>query len=105
MACGCLGVSEEAKLRLLEATPFYAYLEASEMRLLAKAFVRRSFARGKALPDSPFYLMLRGEVEVRQGGSALCRKANGSFFSRRAGIVEIDENERRERARGRKSAP
>ena len=87
MAC-CGGLGLERKVALLEATPFYVYLDEDEMRLLANAFVRRRYACGQPVGDSPFYVTMAGEVEVRQGEQTLSRKRAGAFFSRRAGIVD-----------------
>lgn len=42
------------------------------------------------LPESPFYILTRGEAVVRakDGDETVCTKQAVSFFSRRAGMVE-----------------
>ena len=44
----------------------------------------------QVLPESPFYILTRGEVVVRakEGDETVCTKQAVSFFSRRAGMIE-----------------
>ena len=44
----------------------------------------------QVLPESPFYILTRGEAVVRakDGDETVCTKQAVSFFSRRAGMVE-----------------
>lgn len=82
------GVSSEQKRSLLEdRTPLGAYLSAKELSELAKILQTAKFAAGKPLPESPFYIVVTGQVEVREGSEVLCTKSSGSFFTRRAGLV------------------
>ena len=43
------------------------------------------------MPESPFYLVVRGELDIVLKGTpdVLCTKHQGAFFSRNAGIVEV----------------
>ena len=89
MACAACtgGVSHERKLELLERSPFFVYLNDEELETLARAFVTRKVSAGTALPNSPFYFVLHGDVEVRHEGRTLVTKHAGSFFSRHAGMA------------------
>lgn len=90
-------------MEMLKATPLYAYLEDRELQQLASAFVRQRVKAGKVLPESPFYIVLSGIVDVRQNDSSLCHKGAGSFFSRHAGEVD-DDLEEASRSPPRKSS-
>ena len=56
---------------------------------LAKICSSAKVSVGKLLPESPFYVIISGQVEVREGTSndVLCTKSAGAFFTRRAGLV------------------
>ena len=87
MSCGACSSSGPTVLELLQQTPLYAYLDDKELEQLADAFVRKKIAKGKELPESPLYVLLSGEVEIIQNGKTLCKKHEGAFFSRRAGML------------------
>lgn len=89
MSC-CGGSAAPSIVSLLQATPLYAYLDDAELNIIANAFVRQRVAKGLVLPESPFYILLSGEVAVVLDSQTLCHKAGGSFFSRSAG--QVDEN-------------
>ena len=82
------GVSLEQKRSMLEDhTPLGAYLASKELGELAKILQLAKFGVGKPLPESPFYVVMSGQVEVREGSDVLCTKSPGAFFTRRAGLV------------------
>jgi hypothetical protein len=87
--CGGGGASLEKRRSSLEDhSPLGAYLSAEELLELAKVCESMSFRQGVALPESPFYVVISGQVEVRDpNGNVLCTKYPGSFFTRRAGLV------------------
>lgn len=87
MAC-CGGVSLARKLNLLtDNTPLGAYLGDDELANLAKLCMVTSFRTGQILPESPFYCIVSGEVQVVEETEVLCTKYAGAFFTRRAGLV------------------
>jgi hypothetical protein len=88
MSCCGGSVSEERKLAIVSRSPFFVYLDDSELRVLVQAFEYRRIGVGKRLPDSPFYFVLQGAVEVRKDGITLVHKQTGSFFSRFAGVTD-----------------
>lgn len=85
----CLGgVSLELKRSMLEDhTPLGAYLASKELGQLARILQPARFTAGKMLPESPFYIVVSGQIEVREGSEVLCTKSAGAFFTRRAGLV------------------
>ena len=80
-----------AKLQSLQSTPFFVYVQQEDFEMLAHSFTAHRFSKGQALPESPFYLVVRGELDIVLKGSPdiLCTKHQGAFFSRNAGIVEV----------------
>ena len=79
------------KVRALQHTPFFIYLEPTELRILARAFTRRAMKPGDVLPASPFYYLLSGSVDVRSKvdeGQTLTTRRAGAFFSARAGQID-----------------
>uniref|UniRef100_A0A7S4F1E8 Cyclic nucleotide-binding domain-containing protein n=1 Tax=Chrysotila carterae TaxID=13221 RepID=A0A7S4F1E8_CHRCT len=93
LCCGGGGdgeVETERKQELLaQCTPFGVYFDSAQLAKLAKLFARQRFIAGQDLPESPFYIVAAGEVEVisKFETGFLCVKQQGSFFSRHAGIV------------------
>lgn len=82
------GVSQASKLdHLQNASPLGAYLSEDELVALAKLCTSCSVKVGKALPESPFYIVIRGEVQVIEDDEVLCTKYPGAFFTRRAGLI------------------
>ena len=58
-----------------------------ESRRLARACQIKTFKAGQSLPDSPFYIILEGDVKVVDyAGAVLCTRKDGAFFTRRAGL-------------------
>ena len=90
----CLGRTRHTvvdKLKILKSTPFLFYLDEADLELLASCFTVQHVRRNQTVPESPFYLLLRGELAVvsKKDNITLCTKQNGAFFSRRAGMVEV----------------
>ena len=88
----CLGKKVlEAKLHYLQSTPFFVYVEESDLLQLARAFTLHHFLPAQAIAESPFYVLVRGELSIinRSDKKVLCNKKQGAFFSRRAGLVEV----------------
>ena len=83
------GVSLARKLDALQNTsPFGVYLSEAEVTSLAKLCTSSSIKAGKGLPESPFYVVIQGEVQVlSEEGETLCTKYPGAFFTRRAGLI------------------
>ena len=89
MACCGGGTSLDKKLSWLqEESPLGAYLGADELLELAKLCVTSSFRPQSKLDESPFFIVMSGQVEVRDSssGEVLCTKYPGAFFTRRAGL-------------------
>ena len=79
---------EQRRISLEDQSPLGAYLTPEELLELAKVCSGAKFRPGSSLPESPFYVVVSGQVEVRDpNGSVLCTKYPGSFFTRRAGLV------------------
>ena len=83
------GVSVPRKLDALQnASPFGVYLSEVEVLSLAKLCTSSTIKPGKGLPESPFYVVIHGEVQVlSEERETLCTKYPGAFFTRRAGLV------------------
>ena len=65
-----------------------AYLSLDELVRLANICVVASIKKDELLPEAPFYLILKGHVGVSTPeGEVLVEKHEGSFFTRRAGLV------------------
>lgn len=81
----------EAKLSHLQSTPFFVYVEESDLQQLARAFTLHRFVPAQPIPESPFYVLVRGELSIvnKSDKKVLCNKKQGAFFSRRAGLVEV----------------
>ena len=81
-------VAKQLKVASLSSTsPLGAYCTQEEIRELARCCSVRSFAIGAELWESPFYLVLTGEISViGANGMQLCTRSSGSFFSRHAGM-------------------
>ena len=61
------GVSQAQKLSALEnASPLGVYLSKEELTALARLCTSCKVKPGKNLPESPFYIVIKGEVEVRE---------------------------------------
>ena len=59
------GVSEAQKLAALEDnSPLCAYLIRQEIVALARLCTSHKFKAGKQLPESPFYVVITGQVEA-----------------------------------------
>ena len=89
MSC-CGGGADPVLLKrsmLEDHSPLGAYLSASDMSELANICQISRFAVGKPLPESPFYVMITGNAEVRDESGVLCTKYPKSFFTRRAGLI------------------
>ena len=87
MAC-CGGAALHLKTQSLDSSPMGAYLSLDELVRLARACSIVSFKKDDPLPESPFYLVLKGEVRVlTPEGEVLVDKREGAFFTRRAGLV------------------
>jgi len=88
MSC-CGAVPLLKKIDILEDTsPLGAYLNAEELERLASFCEVASIRVDHQLPESPFYCIYTGKVEViDDAGSVLCTKYPGAFFTRRAGLV------------------
>ena len=89
--CGCGGAPRTTVIEMLQSTPLYAYLNDQEMSIVADAFVSTRVAAGKPLPNSPLYIVVSGEVEVRRQTMKLCTKRAGAFFSRTEGVVDVSD--------------
>ena len=89
----CLGKKRAfaAKLQSLQSTPFFLYVQEEDFNLLARSFTAHRFSKGQTMPESPFYLVVRGELDIVSKGTAdiLCTKHEGAFFGRNAGILEV----------------
>ena len=79
------------KLQSLKSTPFFVYVQEEDFAMLARSFTAHRFSKGQVMPESPFYLVVRGELDIVLKGTpeVLCTKHQGAFFSRNAGIVEV----------------
>ena len=79
------------KLQSLKSTPFFVYVQEEDFGMLARSFTAHRFSKGQVMPESPFYLVVRGELDIVLKGTPdiLCIKHQGAFFSRNAGIVEV----------------
>lgn len=89
MAC-CGGAPALKKMTILEDTsPLGAYLNMEELERLASLCDISSFRPGQQLPESPFYCIFTGQVQVIEEDQVLCTKHPGSFFTRRAGLVRV----------------
>ena len=79
------------KLQSLKSTPFFVYVQEEDFGMLARSFTAHRFSKGQVMPESPFYLVVRGELDIVLKGTPdiLCTKHQGAFFSRNAGIVEV----------------
>ena len=87
MSC-CGGVPLMKKMDILEdASPLGAYLSHEELERLASLCDVLAFKKDQELPESPFYCIYTGLVEVKDGDTVLCTKYPGAFFTRRAGLV------------------
>ena len=82
--------SLQQKLQSLASTPFFIYVHEDDLELLARCFAVHRFTSGQTLPESPFYVLVRGELGIvdKKSQHTLCTKQAGAFFSRRAGLVE-----------------
>ena len=91
MACLRKRRAFTAKFKSLQSTPFFVYVQEEDFEMLANAFTVHRFAKGQLMPESPFYLVVRGELDVVIKGTPdiLCTKHPGAFFSRNAGVVEV----------------
>ena len=81
------------KIRMFEkASPFAAYMDATELEQLAAACSIVKFKPSSKLRESPFYLVITGCITVLQpGGRVLVKRHEGSFFTR--GMAEGLEND------------
>lgn len=82
------------KFAALDATtPLGAYLTSPELMRLASACSMLRMAKDDLLPESPFYLVLEGAVNVVDvaSGDVICTRKQWSFFSRQAGVGILDE--------------
>ena len=72
---------------LLEhVSPLGAYLSEWELARLSRACAIVRFTAGKPIPESPFYVVLEGEISVLSSdGEELLVRDSGSFFTRLAG--------------------
>ena len=74
---------EQRRISLEDQSPLGAYLTPEELLERAKVCSGAKFRPGSSLPESPFYVVVSGQVEVRDpNGSVLCTKYPGSFFTR-----------------------
>jgi len=90
------GASLAKKQHMLESqSPLGAYLSQEELAALAKACTTARFTEGGKLPESPFYIVMSGQIEVREGDDVLCTKSAGAFFTRRAGLIKKGRGTRR----------
>jgi hypothetical protein len=85
--CDCLGggtALERKRSALSETSPLGAYLSPEEIVALARACSTHAVRPGRVLPESAFYLVVSGQVEVREAASQqlLCTKQPNSFFTR-----------------------
>ena len=89
-------IRQQLKIHSLGTTsPLGAYCSSKEIEDLAKCCSIVRFAEKRELWESPFYLVLEGEVGVVSAvGGLLCTRAAGSFFSRHAGegVLSSDVN-------------
>eukprot|EP00966_Prymnesium_polylepis_P005027 115702-Prymnesium_polylepis.1 len=87
--CGGGGAMKQLeKMRVLkETTPFGAYLDEGELEHMATLCDISKFDANAELPESPFYCVMSGQVQVIENGEVLCTRFSGSFFTRRAGLV------------------
>ena len=72
------------KLQALRAfSPLGAYLEDSELGQLARTCAFVTIHPGRPLPESPFYLVIKGSVSVTdvESGEELTTRQRGSFFT------------------------
>jgi len=76
-------------LRLL--SPFGAFFKEKELLDLARACSITSIRAGRELAESPFYVLISGVVTVKDTATddILCKKHQGSFFTRRVGLGQI----------------
>lgn len=76
---------------------------------LAKICSSAKVSVGKLLPESPFYVIISGQVEVREieSNEVLCTKYAGAFFTRRAGLVAQQQSRgtRRTATNSRNTSP
>lgn len=77
---------------LLEhVSPLGAYLSEWELARLSRACAIVRFAAGKPIPESPFYVVLEGEISVLSSdGEELLVRDSGSFFTRLAGQGKVN---------------
>ena len=102
MACLKCGDDMELKISCLENTPFNLYLEPAELREVAMVFMRVSVGVGNELPQSPFYYLLSGKVEIwasqKTEGDAplapLTVRHAGAFFTWKAGLQQRKKGRR-----------
>ena len=87
MSC-CGGTSAVRKRAILEAnSPLGAYLDDAELDSLADLTLISRFAAGGSLPESPFYVVISGSVEVREDAQVLCTKQAGPGYICRSEII------------------
>jgi len=90
MIRGNLGLSSQTTAKALTKTPFHAYLDPDDMKALTKCFAKKTFKKGEELPESPFYLLLEGEVQITTPqGHILATKKPGSFFTRNFRVDKV----------------
>ena len=84
MACCGGSTSTAVKREHLESqSPLGVYLSSDELDKLATACTISPIKSNQPLRDSPFYIVLEGQVVVKtQAGKILVSKVAGNFFTR-----------------------
>ncbi len=63
----------------------------AQLSLLAKTCNISKFGSGAQLPESPFYVVVKGTAVVQShDGETMCVKHEGAFFTRRAGLIHLE---------------
>ncbi|MFP4588562.1 MAG: Crp/Fnr family transcriptional regulator [Candidatus Acetothermia bacterium] len=73
-------------IELLKDVPLFSHLKKKSLRSVAKTAKKRNFEAGEPILREGeqkrvgFYLILEGQVEVKQGDSTLSKLGSGQFF-------------------------
>jgi len=94
MACCAGGGNFALKLQTLEeSSPLGVYLSFDELDKLARSCTISPIKQDQPLAESPFYIVLKGQVQVStKTGKVLVSKVAGTFFTRRAGLVKREDS-------------
>jgi CRP-like cAMP-binding protein len=83
--CRAMALRRDAKIDLLRNVPMFEHVSRRELARIAALAVEVSYPQGvpllrKGSRDDGFFILLNGEVDVRQGARLLATLKRGQFF-------------------------